>query len=342
MDFKFSKDSDISQTHQTPEGKKSQGALLVLLLLLVGGFTYLYFFTGLIKPQETVKTAEAPSPPSQVVKIPLPIRSGAPTKPEVKIPEKAEAPKAAATAPVTAVPPVAKPAPAANPAPAKVTEVPKPAEAVKSALKKPLPVVAADKNKDTAVPSKSDSKKTVAAGNKTTSTKKTVSDSHTKLVHTAKTKKTVSDPWFIEVGTYVLEEALSADIGHVRKAGFEPIVKPSTRKKTVMNRLFIYESTDRASAQSTLEKLKRHTSDAFVIEQGGKFTVYAGSYLQNESAVTEKDRLKASGFSAIVKHADIAIPSQNLSVGPFNSKKSADAARAKLKNAGVKATISHK
>ena len=203
-------------------------------------------------------------------------------------------------------------------------------------------MLAADKNKAAAVPSKSDSKKAVAVGNKNDSTKKTASDTHTKQVHPVKTQKPVSDPWFIEVGNYVLEEALSADIGHVRKAGFEPIVKPSTRKKTVMNRLFISESTDRASAQSTLEKLKRHTSDAFVIEQGGKFTVYAGSYLQNDSAVTEKDRLKASGFSATVKHADIAIPSQNLSVGPFNSKKSVDTALVKLKNAGVKATLSHK
>ena len=51
MDFKFSKNSDDSQ-QESPDEKRKQSTLLVLLLILVGGFAYLYFFTGLIKPQE--------------------------------------------------------------------------------------------------------------------------------------------------------------------------------------------------------------------------------------------------------------------------------------------------
>jgi cell division protein FtsN len=106
-----------------------------------------------------------------------------------------------------------------------------------------------------------------------------------------------------------------------------------------MNRLLVSEFSDRASAQSALEKLKRHTSDAFIIEQGGKFAVYAGSYLQSESARSEKERLNSAGFSVTVKHTDIAIPTQSLSVGPFKSKKGADAALAKLKSAGIQAKL---
>lgn len=130
-------------------------------------------------------------------------------------------------------------------------------------------------------------------------------------------------------------------MGHVRKAGFEPIVKPSTRKKTTMNRLFVSDFSDRASAQPALEKLKRQTSDAFVIEQDGKFVLYAGSYLQSDAANTEKDRLKSNGFPTTIKHAEIAIPSQSLTVGPFNSRKAADAALLKLKNSGIKAVLQH-
>ncbi|MFA7403098.1 MAG: SPOR domain-containing protein [Pelobacteraceae bacterium] len=356
MDFKFSKDSGDSQPQEAPGEKKKQSALLVLLLILVGGFTYLYFFTGLIKTQEVPKTAETPAPAAQIVKIPLPAREGETAKPVGKTPEKAEEPKPASSASVVAAipagkpvaaPPKAAPAPvqAAKPAqaPAKPKEEPKKPEVAKSSDKKPLPAPGADKKGEKAAAVKSDVKKPAATEKKSTpDKKKPVSDMPAKPETAAKVKKAAPESWSLIVGNYVLEEALSADMGRVRKAGLEPIVKPSVRKKTAMNRLFISESTDRATAQSTLEKLKRLTSDAFVIEQGGRYAVYAGSYLQTEAATSEKERLKAAGYTVTIKHTDIAIPSQTLSAGPFKSKKAAVAALGKLKSAGLKATLAQK
>jgi cell division septation protein DedD len=335
MDFKFSKGSGDSQHQDAPGEKKKQSSLLVLLLVLIGGFSYIYFFTGLIKPLETQKTAEAPAPAPDVVKMPLPPREGETAKPGGKAPGKTEAPKTTAPALEVAAAPAAKPvavpakpAPAAKPAPvpAKPKEEPKKVEAAKPADKKPQPATVPDKKSDKTAVTKTETKRPAAVAKKPA-----IAD-----------KKTASGPWSLVVGNYVLEETLSADMGRVRKAGFQPLVKPSARKKASMNRLFVSEFNDRASAQSTLEKLKRHTSDAFVIEQGGKFVLYAGSYLQAEAASSEKERLKAAGFTTIVKHADIAIPSQSLSIGPFSSKKAADAARGKLKGAGIKATLSQR
>lgn len=330
MDFKFSKDSGNSQQEGVPGEQKNQRALLVLLLILVGGFTYIYFFTGLIKPLDTQKTAEAPVAAPAAVKIPLPPRESDPAKPEAKPAKQAEAPKAA-TPPVAPTTP-AKPAPAAKPADKKPQPTPvKKAEtpvAVKAEVKKP----AAETKKSTVADKKS--------GPVKDSVKKPVTAVQTKPEPGAKNKTT--GPWTIVVGHFVLEEALSADMGKIRKAGFEPVVKSSGKKKATMNRLFVSDFDDRATAQSTLEKLKRHTSDAFILEQGGKFSVFAGSYLQSESARTEKERLKAAGYSLSIKHSAIEIPAQTLSVGPFSNKKSADAALGKLKSAGVKATLSHK
>jgi cell division protein FtsN len=144
----------------------------------------------------------------------------------------------------------------------------------------------------------------------------------------------------IIVGDYVLEEALSVDLGRVRKSGLEPIVTPGSRKKAAMNRLFVSEYNNRASAQATLEKLKQLTSDAFVMQQGGTFAVYAGSYLKSEAASSEKERLKAAGVTTTLKRLDLTIPSQTLTVGPFASKKAADAARGKLQGSGLKVTLS--
>jgi cell division septation protein DedD len=349
MDFKFSKDSGESHPQEAPGEKKNQRSLLVLLLILVGGLTYLYFFTGLFKTQEVQKTTEAPAPPPQIVKMPLPTRDGEPVKPEEK--PKTEEPKTTTTAPVTAATPPVKPA-AAPVKPTAAPVKPAPAPAAKPADKKPQPEPATVKKEVKTAATKAEekkpaaTKKPVVAEKKVSSgkdeTKIPASSGQVKTETAAKTKKSASDSLSLVVGNYFLEEALSADMGRIRKAGFVPVVKPSTRKKTAMNRLFVAEFNDRESAQTTLEKLKRLTSDAFIIEQGGRFTVYAGSYLQNDSATSEKERLKAAGFSVIIKHSDIAIPSQSLSVGPFKSKKAADAALGKLKNAGLNAAFSQK
>lgn len=356
MDFKFGKDSDDTQSIDSSAEKKKQSALLVLLLILVGGFTYLYFFTGLIKPQEAAKPAAAPAPAPQAAKIPLPPREGDTAKPQDKTPQKADASKAAVSAPATAAVP-AKPAaaPAKPPippaavkavppaAPAKAKEATKKVEVAKPTDKKPLPAVAADKKNEKPA---ADAKKPASADKKNAPAKEAAktpaTDVQAKPEPVAKAKAPEATTWVIKLGDYVLEEELSADMGRVRKAGLDPVVKPSSRKKSAMNRLFVAEFDSRAAAQASLEKLNRLTSDAFVIEQGGKFVLYAGSYLQKESASSEKERLGAAGISATIKHTEIAIPSQSLTVGPFKNKKAADSALAKLKNAGMKASLSSK
>ncbi|MFZ4855820.1 MAG: SPOR domain-containing protein [Desulfuromonadaceae bacterium] len=352
MDIHFSNDSGSSQQAVSAE-KTKQRALLLLLLILIGGFIYLYFFTGLIKPPEAQKTVEAPAAPPQIVKMPLPPRGGEVVKAKENPAATAGPPKAAAPAVVASTAPAVKPvaappvsvkpvaapvvAPAASAKPASVPAKPsvtpvaapaakavptppalkpkdesKKSAAVKPAEKKPLPVPTADKKPGTtAAASKNEGKKAAAVG-----------------------------PWSIIVGDYVLEEALSADLGRVRKSGLDPVVKPGSRKKAAMNRLLVSEYNERLSAQAALEKLQRHTSDAFVIEQGGKFAVYAGSYLKSEAASSEKERLKAAGFATTLKRMDLAIPSQTLSVGPFASKKAADTARGKLQGAGLKVSLS--
>lgn len=353
MDFKFSKESGDSQHQEAPGDKKKQSALLVLLLILVGGFTYIYFFTGLIKSQEAHKPVEVPAAAPQIVKIPLPPRDGDSAKSEVdKAPDKAGNLKATVTVPVTAAKPAAlpvKPAPVTAtkpaPAPVKPKEELKKAEAIKPADKKPLPVSVPDKMAVKTVTAKSEEKKHSADKKSPPakdSKRKPVSDDQAKAETVIKAKRISAGSWSVVAGNYVLEEALSADMGRVRKAGFEPIIKPSIRKKTAMNRLLVSEFNNRAAAQSTMEKLKHHTSDAFIIEQGGKFALYAGSYLQSDAANAEKERLKAAGISATLKHADIAIPSQSLSVGPFKSKQAAEVALDKLKSAGIKAALSQK
>lgn len=363
MDFKFSKGTGEQDMQETSGEKKNQSAKLILLLLLVGGFSYVYFFTGLIKPQDVPKPVEAPV--AQVVKMPLP----APSSPEQKsagtvpVPAPASAtapapaPGAKAEPPKTEKPvqaaavPVVKPAPpVAHKEEQKKTEAPKPAD------KKGLPVPTVDKNQKT-VAVKPEEKKTAESKKQAATPKnepvkppvptrenkdvtKTVKKDRAAAAVVAKEGKTsASGPWSVLIGQYSIEEALSADIGRVRKAGLEPVVKTGPRKKSAMNRLFLGEFSSKSEAQDVLAKLKRQTFDAFIIDSSGKYAVYAGSYMLDARAASEKERLGAAGFQVSIRHADVAIPTQSLLVGPFADKKSADAALGKLKSNGVKASI---
>jgi cell division septation protein DedD len=344
MDFKFSKDSPESSSDAVNSEKKKQRGLLVLLLILVGGFTYIYYFTDLIKPLEEQKKVEVAAPAPQAIKMPLPVRKGESAKPDVKKPEAPMPSKAAPLAPAVTAGPAAKPGAAPTkpaqdqkitatqgPAPAKPKEEPKKADIVK---------------KTVAAMNSANVKKPVVSVNKAPSAKQTAnkpaSGSNTKSKTALKTDKNSNGTWSLAVGNYVLEETLSADMGRIRKAGFDPVVKPSTRKKMTMNRLFVSDYNNRVAALATLEKLKRITSDAFVIEHDGTFSVYAGSYVQYESSTSEAERLRRAGFAVTVKKADIAIPSHSLTVGPFKNKPAANSALAKLEATGIKASLLQK
>jgi cell division protein FtsN len=320
MEFKFSKGVDDDSREEPASGNKNRSALLLLLLLLAGGFSYVYFFTGIITPQESIRPAEAPVA-SQAVKIKMPQRSGDAIKAEVKPAEvNMKEPE-----------PVKPKEELTKVEPAKPAEI-KPAE-IKPAKVETKPVLA-QKNSE---PAKTD----VKIVSKETATKQKAPP-----LKTAKAAKVMSNStgsgnaWSIMVGSYVLKDALATDMERVRKAGLSPVAKPGARIKSTMNRLFLSEFKNRADALAVLDKLKRHTPDAFILNQAGKYAVYAGSYLLDARAASEMERLNAAGFNVSLKHAEIEVKSQSLTLGPFSDKKSADDALVKLNAAGLKAALS--
>lgn len=350
MDFKFSKDTGDNPQQAASGDKGRQNILLIVLLILVAGLGYVYFFTGLIKPQEPQKPAE--TPPPEVVKKALPPREGeapkaaAPAVPDVQkgqaVPPKPESAKVAQTAPTAA--PAVKEAP-------KPKEEPKKPEPAKAAEKKPLPAVP-EKKEQKPAPGKGEAKKQMPGkpvavekkgGSAVVAEKKAAG---VKKPPVKQQKRPAIEPveggrgrWTVVVGNYLLEDAMATDLIRVRKAGLEASVQMGGRKKSTMNRLFLGEYADKNIAKAELEKLKKHTSDAFIIEHNGKQAVYAGSYLLDARAASEKERLAADGFTLAVKRAEVAIPSRLLAAGTFSDKKEAEAVLKKLKDAGLKGAL---
>lgn len=333
MDFKFNSETTEGETPAQPQEKGRQTGLLVLLLLLLGGFGYLYFFTGLIRPQEQ---PPAPQPPPQVVKQPLPARDAAPAETAKTAEQKGQVsppPAAPAASAVPAAKPVPKPAdskvaaaPAAKPeekkpAPVKPVAKPEPAKgALPPATKKPEPV-------KPATPVKQAEKAAVTAKN--------VPQKTAEPVRKAVAAPKKSGPWTVVAGLYVVEETLAADLSKVKKAGLTPLMTSGPRRPVSMHRLFYNEYNDKEQARQAVEMLRNKAGDGFSIQRGDKHEVYAGSYAVQSGALSEQQRLAATGIKVTIKKSQVPLASRKLTAGTFTDRKAAEEALKKLKGAGI-------
>jgi hypothetical protein len=312
MDFKHSKETTDNEAPAQEKGR--QTGMLVLLLVLLGGFGYLYFFTGLIRPQEQ---PPAPQPPPQIVKQPLPVRDAVipgaakpavPNVPAVPLP-------AAPVAPVAKLPQKTADAKAAAVPAVKTPEPVKPAGAVaKAEPKKVLPVKAVEKP--------------IAAAR----------EPQLKQAEPARKKVAVvkpGGPWTVVVGLYVVEETLASDIAKIKKTGLTPVMTSGPKRAVAMNRLLYGDYPSKQDAQQALEKLQRAGGSGFLVQRGAMHEVYAGSYAVLSGALSEQQRLEAAGVKVTIKKVQVPLASRKLTAGTFTDRKAADGALKKLKVAGI-------
>jgi len=324
MDFKFDAGSKGDAAHQGQD-KGRQTLLLVLLLLLLGGFGYLYFFTGLIRPQEQ---PVAPPPVPQVVKQPLPARDGVQAQMSSAVQPVAVPVAGTAPAAVPAAVPALPAAGAAKPSAAPATLQPA-SKPVVPAVKPVAPVVkpAAQKPVVATKPAAS----TPAVVPQVATKKAPVSKPALKPVAPAKT----GGPWTVVVGNYVLEEKLAADMARVKAAGLTPVMTSGQRHMTTMHRLKYADYADRAMALQAVEMLKRTAGDGFALQRSGKHEVFAGSYAQLASAQAEQQRLAAAGITVSIQKSQVGVPSRKLTAGTYTSRALAESTLKKLKQAGI-------
>lgn len=323
MDFKFDAGTKGDAAPQGQD-KGRQTLLLMLLLLLLGGFGYLYFFTGLIRPQEQ---AVPPQPVPQVVKQPLPARDGVQSQMSSAMQADAAPATAAASVAPDAVPALPA-AGAAKPSAAAATSQPasKPAvPAVKPAVPvakpaAPKPVVA---TKPTA---------SAPAAVPRVATKKAPAP---KLALKPAASAKTGGPWTVVVGNYVLEEKLAVDMARVKAAGLTPVMTSGQRHMTTMHRLKYADYADRDMALQAVELLKRTAGDGFALQRSGKHEVFAGSYAQLASAQAEQQRLAAAGIKVSIQKSQVGVPSRKLTAGTYTDRALAESTLKKLKQAGI-------
>lgn len=306
---------------------KNKGALLVLLIL-VGGFAYLYFFTSLIVPHEV---------PPAVTPVGAPeVKQSMPPKLPAQPPVAADAKKTAEVKPVPAAAPAqpVKPAAVAAPAPAAV----KPAAAPQAVAKPATPPAPAAAKKEVAAPHKNEPKAVKAVEQKSAkpSQKKAepkAGKAPAAAVKTVARKK--SESYTIVVGEFPGGEEAAAAEAKLAKLGMKPAARQETKKTRNMHRLYFGAYTDYEVYSAALDKLRQAAKGAFGIEKDGKYSLYAGSFSSKERAEKEKKDLLAKGFTLQVQQVVLSLSTVRITVGQFSARADADRAAAKMKGEGL-------
>lgn len=294
-------------------GGKSRMQILVLLLI-VAVFGYVYFFTGLIRPK-VEPPKEQPQQGAQVKK-PMPQRPAATAEEKEKAAKAPEAPAPKPAAVKPAAPPQAQ-TPAPKPEPAKVAK-PVPA--------KPEPVKAAKP-----VAAKTEQPKPQAQAKAAAPVKPSSKVS-------AK-KEEIPGKYTLFIGEYVVEKSMNDVKARMKKAGVTPVVKKGGKKNEPMNRLFLDEFSSHEQAKAELDKLQALTKDAFILNENGKYSVYAGSYFLEGVAAREQDRLYKNGVKLVMKKTTVPVALSRITAGSFPTKEAANLAAARLKKLGLKPAV---
>lgn len=320
----------------------SQQILLLVLLFLILVFGYLYFFTNLIRQREEV----AKTPPAQTTQIrqPLPPRPNqegekpaAVVKPEEKQPAQAKAEKPAPPpAPpqqAKPVPPQAKPVPS-QARPAAVPPQPAPGKAVKAedkTLHKEL--TKASPAPAPAVPRKKAGAKPVVAAT-STGKKAPVQAAAPQAV-----KPAAEQGAYALLADFAADKEMKAARAKLTKLGITPVHAKKVEKLQTMHRLFLADFDTHYAADMELQKLQKVSSSTFILEENGRYAVYAGSYLHEKGAAAERKRLAGKGFNLSVKTAKVKIPVHSLTAGAFASSEDARKEASVLKKKGITARV---
>jgi hypothetical protein len=353
----MSQRNDYEEHDSGGEKGSSQKILLLVLLLLVAVFAYLYFFTSLIRPQ--VAVVAPPVPQVAQVKQPIPPRAGQPAKSgEPLSPEAAKAvlppgeKSGALPAPAALPKPVPAP-PAKNTAPAVPAKtavpatppapVPTKAEQAKPAA--PVPIKADQVKPAATAPVKAEQVKSVAktAEQPTAAAKPAVkkrvaavSSPHKSTKSVAKKPKAV---YALKVNTDLALSEVQPMLAKLKNVGLTVVALNKATREERMHRLFFAAFDRQSAAQAEAQKLQTLSPAAFILFENGKYSVYAGSYLREDKAIRERDRLFDKGVKLTVDPARVAVPVVKITAGHFVDSAEADKALKRLRKSGISATV---
>lgn len=314
-----SAEPEYPMTIKKSGGSRSRLLLLLLLLVVAGGGGYYYF----------MMMEEPPPPPS-----PPPRVAVAPKPASAPVPPPAPAAPAAGQAQVAVPPPQS-----ATPAPPAVAVAPPPKPVVSAPAAAPAAAPVPAKPAATVAPPPKPEVKPATVATPAPSAKPT----EVKAAAVAKPAAAKAAPvasggsWLVEAGTYVNASALKAAEKKIRALGYEPQV--STTQKTVRMTRLRLGSFPEDEVKEALAYARGIAPDAFALRSGGNFTVYAGTFTNQQNIREMTERLVSEGVQVEEEPVEVKRTISLLRFGGFADQSTAAEAAAKARKAGIAAEV---
>lgn len=289
-------------------GMRTRLLLLALLLVIAGGGGYYYFMMMEEEPPPPTpppKKVVAPAPKPAPVPPPA-APAGEPAKVAVPVPP--PPPAATTPAPAPAAPPAAV-AVAPPPKPVAVAPAPKPAAPVPAPVPAPAkPAVAVAPPPAVPAPAAKPAGPAVTGG-----------------------------PWLVEGGTYLNAAALKSAEKKVRGLGYEPLV--TTMQKSVRMTRLRLGTFPEGEVKEALAYARGIAPDAFAIRSGGTFTVYAGTFTNQQNIREMTQRLVSEGVQVVEEPIEVKQTISLLRFGGFDDQSAAAEAAARARKVGIAAEV---
>ena len=290
-------------------------------------------------PAPTAKIAAPAPPPAPVAGPAIPVPAPMPESRKIASkPASASAPAARKAAPIAA----AKPAPVAAAAAAPVAApVAAPAAAPAAAAAVAPPAVAARPSKTPAKPGKPATPATQAK--QVAQVAKATAKPAAQITPAKLAKAMPADEiavYTLQIGEFVMKSALADAVKKVEDAGLKPMVGKGPKKKEPRIRLYYGERANLQLAKKEVEQLRSTKVDAFFLkEAGGKYRIYAGSYIDEKAAEQERQRIAPQGVKVTLKPVLVSFPSYLVLAGSFSTRAAAEARAADFVKQGLKVEV---
>ncbi len=132
-------------------------------------------------------------------------------------------------------------------------------------------------------------------------------------------------------------------IEKIESVGLVPQVQQGPQRTEQMTRLYLGEFPNQALAQKALKKLQLFKANGFIqLNDKKQHAVYAGSFLDQTSALKEQARLAGHGIKVRPEKTSVSFTTFHLTAGNFLGREVALKYARKLEQLGLKPVVTEK
>ncbi len=142
------------------------------------------------------------------------------------------------------------------------------------------------------------------------------------------------DHYTLTTGETINRKKLDPLLNKLKSAGQEAVVRKEIRD-TEVYRLISECNNSRKSAIKRQEQLSRWIKDAFVVRDGDSYCVSAGSFVTEDAALREQERITKKGLPVKVVKARVSLPVWRINSGSYADSRQAEEAAKALAAKGI-------